>query len=119
MDRSQLESRLISFTIDVFQSTKSFKKSFFIDTITKQLIRASVSVSLNYGEAQFAQSRKDFIHKLSLVLKELKECLVCIKLIELSGEMSSPKQLRKLFDENEELVKIFSKTKSTLISNIQ
>ena len=46
--------------------------------IAGQLMRSGNSPAFNYGEAQSAESRKDFIHKLRVVLKELKECRICL-----------------------------------------
>ena len=50
--------------------------------LAKQLIRSGTSSALNYGEAQGAESRRDFIHKLKIVLKELRETFVGLKIIE-------------------------------------
>lgn len=47
-----------------------------------QLLRSGTSPAANYAEARSAESRKDFIHKLSVVLKELNECLVWLQLIQ-------------------------------------
>ena len=45
------------------------------------MVRSGTSVSLNYGEAQGGESRKDFIHKMKVVLKELRETFICLKMI--------------------------------------
>ncbi len=49
--------------------------------LSKQLVRYGTSVSLNYGEVQSGESRKDFIHKMKIVLKELRETFICLKII--------------------------------------
>ena len=43
-----------------------------------QLLRSGSSPALNYGETQSAESKKDFIHKMSIILKELRESLICL-----------------------------------------
>ena len=49
--------------------------------IAGQLIRSCHSPTFNYGEVQAAESKKNFIHKMGVVLKELKECRTCLKII--------------------------------------
>ncbi len=49
--------------------------------LSSQLIRSGTSVSLNYGEAQSAESRRDFIHKMKISLKEMRETFICMKII--------------------------------------
>lgn len=53
----------------------------FANHLAGQLVRSCTSPALNYGETQGAESKKDFIHKMSVVLKELRESLNCLKII--------------------------------------
>ena len=73
MGRNNLEDRLVKFTVSVLTLTEEFPNSKIGLELKGQLIRSSSSVSLNYGEAQGAESRKDFIHKIKVVIKELRE----------------------------------------------
>ena len=57
--------------------------------IAGQLIKSCISPAFNYSEAQSAESPKDFVHKMSVVLKELKECRTALKLIR-KKEMIKP-----------------------------
>jgi four helix bundle protein len=71
-----LEDRLINYTctmIDIVEALPNSRAGIYI---AGQLIRSCHSPSFNYGEVQGAESRNDFIHKMSIVLKELKECRV-------------------------------------------
>ncbi len=56
-----------------------------------QIVRSGTSVALNYGEAQSGESRKDFIHKMKIVLKELRETFVCLKIIHKSNQFHDEK----------------------------
>lgn len=56
-------------------------KTYAGNHLAKQLLRSGTSVSLNYGEAPSAESRKDFVHKAKIVLKELCETMLCLKII--------------------------------------
>jgi four helix bundle protein len=67
---------------------------------------------LNYGEAQGGESRRDFIHKIKIVLKELRETFVCLKIIERSKEL-----IERAIKENDELVAIFVKSAETAQKN--
>jgi len=74
---------------------------------------------LNYGEAQAAESGKDFIHKMRLVLKELKECRVNLK-IQLKSELNENfNLLTASLNECEELIAIFAKSIQTAHTNIK
>ena len=66
---------LIQFSIDIITLCKESNKSFASDHLIKQVIRSATSSALNYGEAQSAESTKDFQHKMKLCLKELRETL--------------------------------------------
>ena len=73
---------------------------------------------MDYGEAQGAESRKDFIHKMKIVLKELRESFVCIKIIQLSKLYRSENKLLKMKNENNELIAIFVKSIETAKKNV-
>jgi len=72
-------------------------------------MRAAASSGANYEEACGAESKADFIHKMQLVLKELRESLYWLKLVEKTNLISG-KELRALADEANELIKIVAKS---------
>ncbi len=78
-----------------------------------QLLRSATSTALNYGEAQGGESKKDFIHKIKLVLKELRESLVCLKIILRISQSNNLEKLQVLLKECNELVSIFVKSVQT------
>jgi len=81
-----------------------------------QLIRSGTSLALHYGEAQSAESRNDFIHKMKVCLKELRETYNCLRLIEKKNWFDKNK-LAVLLTENNELIAIFVKSISTAQKN--
>lgn len=81
------------------------------------MIRSSISAALNYGEAQSAESRKDFVHKNSIVLKELRETSIGLKILFESTSIKENSQITILLDECNHLTAIFQKTVNTLKSN--
>jgi four helix bundle protein len=78
-----------------------------------QLLRSATSTALNYGEARSGESKRDFIHKIKLVLNELRESHVCLKIIHRSNKIVELEELQILLKECNELVSIFVKSVQT------
>ena len=81
--------------------------------VARQLIRSGSHPGIHYGEARAAESRKDFTHKLGILLKELREAHNTIRLIRLVGYFP-PKQIHPLITEGNELIAILTATVSKL-----
>ena len=119
MDRKKLHARLIGLAVQVTNEMEVLERSDAGWNIKKQIIRSSMSCALNYAEAIDGESRKDFKHKLKIVLKELREthtALIIIKACELSPRKV---QVIKLIQESNELISIFVVTLRTLKQNDQ
>ncbi len=76
-----LEERLVRFAGEVIFFSNAIKYNFAVDYYSKQLIRSSGSSVLNYGEVQATITDKDYVFKLGIVLKELKESRSCLKVM--------------------------------------
>jgi len=76
-----LEDRLIDFAVRVITVAGSLPTNKVGNHISGQLIRSGTSPAPNYGEAQSAESRADFIHKMKVALKELRETRVWLLMI--------------------------------------
>jgi four helix bundle protein len=85
--------------------------------IAGQLIRSCHSPAFNYGEVQAAESRNDFIHKMKVVLKELKECRVALKIIIKKQLIKPASNLDSIFHETQELIAIIAKGIETANKN--
>ncbi|UTW60723.1 four helix bundle protein [bacterium SCSIO 12741] len=109
-----LEQRLIAFSISAVNYTDTIQKTFACDHLCKQLIRSSTSSALNYAESVGSESDKDFIHKQSIVLKELRETFVCLQILEGLNKSSDLSKFNGLEKECEELVKITYASISTV-----
>jgi len=118
MANYDLEDRFIDFTISVSNIVDEIDNSRLGNHIAGQLIRSGSSPALNYGEAQSAESRKDFVHKLKIILKELKESRVCLKIIERKPLIPNTKKLAPIKKETEELIAIIYKSIETAKSNM-
>lgn len=105
-----LEDRLLEFAAIATDIVDMMPNSKLSNHLAGQLIRSSTSPLLNYGEAQVAESRADFIHKMKICLKELKETLVNLKLIKRKNMIADVIFLNKVLSENQQLVSIFVKS---------
>jgi four helix bundle protein len=113
-----LEDRLIEFGARVADVVEAIPKTRAGNYIAGQLIRCGLAPSLNYGEAQGAESRVDFVHKMKVVLKELKETRVCLKLIKRRQMIRPVERLGPICQECEELISIVAKSIETAKKNI-
>ncbi|WP_339663108.1 four helix bundle protein [Croceibacter atlanticus] len=107
MKANNLEDRLIQFAIDIILITKRIDNSFAAEHLAKQLIRSATSSALNYGEAQSGETTRDFLHKMKICLKELRESHVNLKIQKGANLILNIEQLEKLLDENNQLISIF------------
>ncbi len=110
MNSKELENRLIDFSIQVVNLIKSLPEDRITNHLSGQLLRSATSPALNYGEAQGAESKKDFVHKLGIVLKELRETLNCLKILAGTNYIKTESPVMK---ECNELVSIFVKSVET------
>ncbi|MDA1017743.1 MAG: four helix bundle protein, partial [Planctomycetota bacterium] len=79
-------------------------------------VRSGTAPAPNYGEAQSAESRKDFIHKMKIALKELRETLIWLKIIE-RKPLCDPNKMTEITKECDELIAIFVKSVKTAEGN--
>ena len=101
-----LEARLIDFAEKVCLLSERLPRTPLGTHISGQLLRCGTSVAPNYGEAQSSESRKDFIHKMQVCLKELRETYVWLELVT-RLRMDEHADLEKLTSELNELIAIF------------
>lgn len=111
-----ISERLLNFASGVIKLVIKFNKTPAGYHIAAQLTRSATSCGANYEEACGAESRNDFLHKMQIVLKELKESLYWLRLIEKS-ELYSGGNLHILQNEAGELIRIIAKSIITAKSN--
>ena len=112
-----LEERLLAFTsllIDVLESLPATRVG---NHIAGQLVRCGTSPLANYAEAQSAESRKDFVHKLKIVLKELRETRVWMLLIQRKTLSANVDLVNSGLTECDELIAIFRASIKTAQQN--
>jgi len=112
-----LEERLIDFTMNVIEIVESLPQTRVGNHIASQLVRCGTSPAPNYGEARSAESRKDFIHKMKIVLKELRETRVWLLLITRKALVRPAEKVTQAQTECDELIAIFVASISTAERN--
>jgi four helix bundle protein len=118
MARNNLEERLIDFAVLIVKIIKRIPNTIAGKHLSSQLIRSGTSPALNYGEAQGAESRKDFIHKLKVVLKELRESHINLRIIDKGQILPNDVDVLYGIKESDELVAIFIKSIETARKNL-
>ncbi len=117
MDKpTDLEDRLVDFAVRIIHVVEALPSSKAGNHVTGQLIRSGTAPAPNYGEAQSAESRKDFIQKMKIALKELRETLIWLKIIE-RKPLCEPAKMTDITKECDELIAIFVKSVKTAEEN--
>lgn len=106
---ADLEERLLDFAVRVGRAIDALPDTRLGRHIASQLVRSGTSPAPNYAEACAAESKKDFIHKLAIVLKELRESSIWIRLI-VRSTLLPEQRLESLRDECDQLCKIIAKS---------
>jgi four helix bundle protein len=102
-----LEDRLISFAVRAIHVAEALPRTPVGNHIRTQLGKSGTSPAPNYGEAQSAESPADFVHKLKIVLKELRESRVWLLIIQRAGLIKPAAKLDPMVAEAVELISIF------------
>jgi len=98
-----LQDRMVDYAVRIIKLSEALPESKAGKHVSSQLLRSGTSPAPNYGEAQSAESKADFLHKLKVALKELRETEVWLKII-VKAEMIKPvSQLAPLLQETDEL----------------
>ncbi len=118
MTKYDLEERLLEYSVRIIRVVEQLPNTRVGNHIAGQLLRSGTAPYPNHGEAQAAESPKDFIHKLRISLKELREAKRWLKLIQRLPLIRPAGKLDSIMQESEELIKIFvSSIKTAQIKN--
>lgn len=111
-----LEDRLVDFACMCLEVCELLPSSKAGQNLEYQLSKSGTAPALIYGEAQAAESRPDFLHKMKLVLKEIRESRVNLKIIKRKPVVVHEK-VEIAFNESNELMAIFLKSIETAKNN--
>ncbi|WIF96131.1 four helix bundle protein [Caminicella sporogenes] len=107
MKESIVAEKAFSFALRIIKLYKYLIKEKCEFVISKQLLRSGTSIGANIEEARYAQSRKDFISKLSISLKESAETMYWLKLLRDSKEVNDY-YLKDVIKECDEIIRMLS-----------
>ena len=113
MNALDLENRLIEFAVLVIGVVEDLPNTKAGNHIGNQLIRSGTSPAPNYGEARSAESKRDFVHKIKISLKELRETHIFLRIIE-RKQLGDPQRLLAAISECNELIAIFVSSTRTV-----
>jgi len=112
-----LEERLLEYSVRVVRVVEQLPNTRVGTHVAGQLLRSGTSPYPNHGEAQAAESPKDFVHKLKISLKELRETKRWLKLTQRIPLIGPAAKLDSILEETEELIKIFVTSIKTAKAN--
>lgn len=119
MDKKELEERTLKFSKDLISVLKLLPKNQINYKLSGQVLDSGTSIGANYREANGAESKKDFKHKINVVFKEAKETKYWLELIIYANQDLNINGLTDLFKESDELMRIFGKSVATCTANIE
>lgn len=112
-DRQDLEERLIQFGILIIRVTEGMPRTSAGGHLSGQMLRSGTAPALNYAEAKAAESHRDFTHKIKVVLKEIRETWVNLRMTDGSGMHLDEPLVADALAESNELVAIFTQSVRT------
>ncbi len=113
----ELQDRLIDYAVSVMSLVAVLPDTVAGRHIAGQLLRSGTSPAPNYGEAVSSESRNDFVHKIQIALKELRESDVWLKIICRAKWIDSSERLVPLLKETDELISILVASSRTARRN--
>jgi four helix bundle protein len=112
MDTREVSERLLDYGVRAIRVVESLPRTLIGRRIGDQLLRSSIAVGANYEEAQGAESREDFVHKLQIALKEVRESNYWLRLLA-KAEIVPSNRLSGILDESNQLRAMLSKAVAT------
>jgi four helix bundle protein len=112
LEKRDLGERLLEYGAGIIKLVESLPNTLVGRRVADQLLRSGTSAGANYEEARGAESKGDFVHKLQIALKELRESNYWLRLVVKSGKISA-EHMAGLLDESNQLRAILSKSVAT------
>ena len=112
-----IEERLIEFAVRIIRLSSHLPSSEAGKHVGRQLLRSGTAPAAHYAEARGAESKRDFVHKLRICLKELNETSVWLRIVA-GSELVTESRLHDITAENEELSRIINASIKTTMSRV-
>ena len=108
-----LQDRLVDYAVRITELSEALPETKAGRHVSSQILRSGTSPASNYGEAQSAESRADFIHKIKVALKELRETDIWLRIMAKAQMIKPASKLGPLLKETDELIPILFKSVET------
>lgn len=118
LSSEQLEDRLIEFAVRIGAVADALPDSRLGKHVADQIVRSGTAPAPNYSEGCAAESRRDFAHKLSISLKELRETKTWLRIIR-KADLLPAERLLKITDETDQLCAILSQSVHTVKAKVR
>ena len=118
-EQYDLEERLLDYAARIVRLSETLPTTSAGRHISGQVLRSGTSPMAQHGEAQAAESRKDFVHKMKISLKELRETHRWLRLVQRVPLIKTCELLEPLIGETDELIRIFAASIKTAQMNIR
>ena len=112
-----LEERLLEFAVAIIKLSEDLPSSRAAQHVANQILRSGTAAYPNHGEAEAAESRDDFVHKMKVCLKELRETRRWARLIQRMGWVKDDAAIKFVLRESDELIRIFHSSVQTAQRN--
>ena len=112
-----LQDRLVDYAVRIIKLCEALPDTKTGKHICSQILRSGTAPAPNHGEAQSAESRADFVHKLKVALKELRETETWLKIITRADLIKPASTLEPLQQETNELISILFRSIETAKKN--
>jgi four helix bundle protein len=116
-EKYDLEERLLEYATSIIRLVEKLPGTRAGNHVAGQLLRSGTSPLPNHGEAQAAESADDFIHKMKISLKKLRESYRWLRLIQHVPLLKPSSEVDSLLKETDELIRIFVKSLQTAQKN--
>ncbi|MCH8331832.1 MAG: four helix bundle protein [Bacteroidetes bacterium] len=113
-----ISEMLLDYSISVIKATRKVNKDYIGKHICLQLLRSATSVGANYEETRGPQSKRDFIHKLQVALKEARESSYWLKVLLGIDELKNSRDFIHLSEQSTSLINVLSKSVATAKKNM-
>ncbi len=116
-NKHDLQNRLLDFSVSILTIVEKLPKNYAGIHFAKQLVRCGTAPAFHHSEAQSAESRRDFIHKMKIGVKELRETFMNLKII-YKKPLLKNELVKMTIIECNELISIFVKSIQTAKKNL-
>lgn len=109
IQKYELEERLLRFSLTIIFIVQNLSNDRFMSQVASQIIKSTDTLSLHYRKAKKVESLKEYIHEMNMLMSELKQVLIGLKIIQKNSTINAELRILNALNESRELASIFAK----------